>query len=358
MVWGWLPLPYFIVIKGVLYGNASVFKMEICIVGIADNERRDDGCRVSAVVVAGSQRERAERALKSIVRQEGFGVLGEAVLVDVGGEDVEPLPSAGEPGVRVIHRTERAAYGVMRAEAVHAARGEIIAFIEEHAAAMPGWMQGIVAVYDETKCVGASGEVHNLNPGAGISDAVAMMNYYDWLPPVSAYDADILVGHNATYLRSKLLEFGDELPRLLDGEPVLQTLLIRGGGRLRIDPRIRVAHQNETETRAISRGYYLWNRCFGARRITDEGWSPLYRLCRLLTTPLVPPVRVLRTTVNLARSKKVPLTHVLRYWPAMFAAQSGAALGLALGYSVGAGNADRKLGDYELDIHRGPVEPF
>ncbi len=316
-------------------------------------------CRVSVVIVAGTQRERCQRALKSVVDQAGLMEHGEVLLVDAGRLDQPPLPSASCPQVRTIPWTERTGYGIMRAAAVRQARGGIIAFLEEHAAARPGWLAGILAVYAETGCVGASGEIHSLNPGRGISDAVGMMNYYQWLPPIpTAYDSDILVGHNATYSRQALLGFGENLPALLDGEPMLQTLLIRQGGRLRIDPRISIGHQNEVATCAIMRGYYLWNRCFGTDRIVNEGWSLARRAWRLLSTPLVPLVRIVRMTWNLCRSGRVSLPHILRYWHVMFMAQCGAAVGLAAGYSVGVGSAARGLGDYELDIDRGPVEPL
>jgi hypothetical protein len=280
------------------------------------------------------------------------------VLIDAGGADLPALPSASVPGVRVIARPARGGYGVMQAEAVQAANGEIVAFLEEHAVALPGWLQGIVDVFAETGCVAASGEIHTLNAGNGISDAVAMMNYYQWLPPVTAYDAEILVGHNAVYSRQHLLDFGDDLPDLLDAEPVLQALLLDQGGRLRIDPRIRIAHQNEVTVRAIFRGYYLWNRSFGVHRVSHENWSILRRTWRIITIPLVPFVRIVRMTWSLARSARVPVAHVLRYWHAMFVAQCGAALGLAAGYLFGVGNAARQMGDYELDMDRGKVEPY
>ena len=154
---------------------------------------------------------------------------------------MDPLPGADHAAVRVVERPERGSFGVLRADAVRLARAPVVAFLEEHAEARAGWLVGIEATFVDRDVAGASGEVHTLNPGVGISDVIAVMNYVRWLPPLSeAWDAEVIVGHNAAYRTADLLAFGDELDVLLSSEVVLQRALRARGRRLVIDPGIAI----------------------------------------------------------------------------------------------------------------------
>ena len=139
---------------------------------------------VSVVIVPGNQRERATRSLASVLDQEGIE-RAEVVLLDAANDGSPPLPRSDEAGVRVFARPQRGTYGELRAEGTRLARAPIVAFLEEHAIGLPGWLAAIEESLATGEYCGASGEVHPLNPGSGISDAVALMNYARWLPPLT-----------------------------------------------------------------------------------------------------------------------------------------------------------------------------
>ena len=138
---------------------------------------------VSVVIVPGNQRERAARSLASVLDQDGIE-RAEVVLLDAANDGSPPLPRSDEAPVRVFARPERGTYGELRAEGARLARAPIVAFLEEHAIGLPGWLAAIEESLASGEYSGAGGEVHPLNPGVGISDAVALMNYARWLPPL------------------------------------------------------------------------------------------------------------------------------------------------------------------------------
>lgn len=309
---------------------------------------------VSIVIIPGNRRERAARSLASVLDQDGME-RAEVVLLDAANDGSPPLPRSDEAAVRVFPRPRRGTYGELRAEGTRLARAPIVAFLEEHAMALPGWLAAVEESLASGEYGGASGEVHPLNPGAGISDAVALMNYARWLPPLEERGpSTLVVGHNSAYRRDDLLAFGEELEHYLSCEVVLQWRLGALGRPFLINPAIRVAHLNETTLTAICKGYYLWNVSFGAGWSRAERWSASRRAFQALGTPWW----VLRRTIDIAQTAPRHRGTLLRHLPSVLVAQSVAAVGIAVGCTRGEGAHARRFADYELDQDRGPATAF
>jgi hypothetical protein len=311
---------------------------------------------VSVVIIPGNQRERAARSLASVLDQDGIE-RAEVILLDAANDGSPPLPRSDESAVRVLPRPQRGTYGGLRAEGTRLARAPIVAFLEEHAIGLPGWLTAIEESLRSGEYAGASGEVHPLNPGEGISDAVALMNYARWLPPLlERGPSTLVVGHNSAYLRDDLLAFGHDLEHYLSCEVVLQWQL---GARRRpflINPDIRVAHLNETTVSAICKGYYLWNVSFGAGWSRAEEWSASRRAAQALGVPWW----VVRRLVDVARTARTPQHRrtLVRHLPTMIVAQSAAAVGIAVGCTRGERSHALRFADYELDRDRGRATAF
>jgi hypothetical protein len=306
---------------------------------------------VSVVLVVGRQRARAARGLASVLGQDGIE-RAEVLLVECAPPGTPPLPGSDHEAVRVLERRGRGPFGELRADAVRAARGPVVAFVEEHVEALPGWLEAIESALGGGAWVAAGGEVHPLNPGVGISDLVAAMNYVRWQPPATRReDADVIVGHNAAYRRDALLALGDDLGGLLGSEVVLQRRLREAGGRLLVDPSIRIAHRNEVGVRSIARGYYLWNVSFGETWSATERWSRARRAAQVVGLPWW----VARRVSDMLRTAQPEVRRQLvRRLPAVLVAQAAGAAGIAVGCTVGDRGHARRFTDYELDEPRGP----
>ena len=307
---------------------------------------------VSVLLVVGNQRERSARALASVLGQEGIE-RAEVVLVDCGRRGIEPLLGSDHTAVRVVPKPERGAFGALRADAARLARAPIVVYIEEHVEALPGWLAAVERALSSGEYAGAGAEVHVLNPGVGISDLIAAMNYVRWQPPARRREhADVIVGHNAAYRRDDLLAFGDEIDRLLGSEVVLQRALVARGRPLLVDPAIRISHRNETRVRSICRGYYLWNVTFGDTWSTAESWSAPRRAAQVVGVPWWVARRV---SQMLREAQPETRRTLLRRLPAVLASQTAGAIGIAVGCTLGDRNHGRRFTDYEMDEPRGPV---
>jgi glycosyltransferase involved in cell wall biosynthesis len=312
---------------------------------------------ISVIILAGGKRQRVERAITSVLGQADLHELAELVVIDFAAGTAPALSAAGHALVEIRCEPALRSLGDVRAEAVAVARGQVIAFLEEHAVAAPGWLAGIAAVFRENdKCGAVCGEVRNANPGSAVSEAIAIMNYSRWLPPVSFNpDADIVVGHNCAYRKAALEGFGDDLGRMLEAEPLLQWELRKRGWRLQVDPRVAAAHQNEYRIPDICRGYFHWNRCFGYARASYNHWTWGHRALRAAATPLVPVVRMVKMARACRQGRRVAAADFIKALPAMLIAQSAASLGQTAGYLFGEGGAPIGLAECELNLDRGPV---
>jgi len=304
---------------------------------------------VSAILVAGRQRQRAQRALQGLLGQDGGEDL-EILLLDRE-NTFSPLRGSTHPRVRTLPLLPDQSFISARIAAIREARGEVVAFVEEHACTLPGWLLAIKQAFKTGGWSGVGCEMHNANPGQGISNAVALLNYLIWTPPAVPGPSRMLPGHNSAYRRAALLSFEEELPMLLQSEVLLQWRLWETGRQLAIIPEARIAHLNEGRLTTICRGYYLWNRCFGCYRARVYRWPLVKKLAWVLGAPLIPFIR-LGKSAGLLRKYPERFLRLLLYWPVWLVAWSAASLGQATGIVLGPGNAERLFTDYELNTPR------
>ena len=305
---------------------------------------------ISVVLVVGNQRARGELCLRNLLDQDGIQ-RAEIVLIDLGSQGSPPMRGSDSPFVRLMRKNRIEPFGELRAEGARLARGRLVGYIEEHCFAQPGWLTAAFKHLDG-RWAAIGGEMHTANPGIGISDAIAFMNYTTWRPPARAGESDLLPGQNVFYRREVLLSFGETLGTLLDNEAVLHWELAKHGHRLGIDPNLRFAHANETTLPSICRGYYLWHRCFGESRAHFAGMSAAERWLRALATPAVPLVRAGRMLRYLSADRPYEIWAFLRWLPVVLISQSFAALGTAVGLLFGRGRADLAFSVHETDEPR------
>jgi len=308
---------------------------------------------LSVILLVGDRRERAPGCLASLLAQD-LAQSMEMLVVDAGTSSAPPLALELPPNARLLRIAPTTTFGRVRAEAVRQARAPIVAFLEEHVRVLPGWAAATLRAH-AGPWAGVGPEVHNGNPGLGVSDVVWRMNYWRWLPPAARGESALLAGHNASYKRAALLEFSERLDDLLQAEVLLQWALVGRGHKLLVEPQVKIAHINETTLGSITRGYYLWNRCFGAMRPGFCGWSAATTIIRLLLTPLVPWVRLARLAAALAALAARGAGH----WTSIpgsllpaLVAESGSALGQAAGMLLGERDAGIRFLDYELNQYR------
>jgi len=250
-------------------------------------------------------------------------------------------------GHRVVEVGHMRSTARARAAGVRAASAEVVALVEDHAFPAPGWAEALVERHaEEWAAVGPV--MSNANPRSATSWANLLIEYAPWLEPCEAGEREHLPGHNGSYKRALLLEYGGRLEAMLDAESVLHWDLRARGHRLYLEPRARVFHQNFSAPAPSLALRFNGGRLFASARA--RGWPAWRRALYACASPLIPLVRCARIVGELSKPGR-PRRLMPKVLPALFAGLAFDGAGELAGYAFGAGDAMRKLSD--MEFHRG-----
>jgi len=306
---------------------------------------------LSVVLVVGDLRSRAEECLRSILRQESADRI-EVLLFDVAKPTAKSVAGSDHPSVRVISLPPETPFANARAEGVRRAHAPFVAFLEEHCRVRKGWIDALLSAH-AGPWAGVGGEVHNGNPDTPRSETIGLMTYGPWVPPAARdEDATHLPGHNASFRRDRLLEFGEELDLLLVSDINLHRRLRLAGGRLLLDPAVKFEHINPTGLSSLARGYFLWHRLYGWSRARVFRWSARRRILYVVLTPVIPLYFLVRLHREIRGSRRDLLAQFRRGLPLMWAAQMFCAVGQGFGLLFGPGDALGRFSQFELNEPR------
>ena len=262
--------------------------------------------------------------------------------------DVIPLDAPTVQGFRSVRVV---AFGAVasstaaaRAAGVRAARAPIVAFVEDHCFPQPGWAAALIAAHRNSwAAVGPA--VGNANPHSAISWANLLIEYGPWLEPAAAGAVEHLPGHNSSYKRAILLDYGANLEAMLEAETVLHWVLRAKGYRLYLESAARTAHLNFGRLAPWVPYLVYAGRVFAAARARH--WPFRRRLLYCGGAPLIPFVRLRRIRSDLRRPGR-PADLWPRIVPALLVGLILDMVGQLLGYALGAGKAGERLCYYEF----------
>jgi glycosyltransferase involved in cell wall biosynthesis len=300
---------------------------------------------LTVVIVAGRHRDRARQAIESVLDRSAPERI-ELIVVDLDA-DADPAGLEGiDPRVMVVRMGRETTFGQARAHAVSLAAAPVIAFLEEHCRAHPGWASALLNAHQGPwACVGP--EVHSMNPGVGWSDSVYLLGYSAWMPPAEAGETSTTVAHNSSYKADALRPFAGRLAELLLVEPLLQAELRQRGHRLYVEPQAKFSHINESGLRSL-RAFVYWNRCLGRIRSATPPWTLTRRVAYTVLSPLVPFVRTFRDMLRSLRTGRPAPGVYLRHVPRILVLHFLATVGLLLGSWLGTETDDVRFTDFEL----------
>ena len=102
---------------------------------------------LSIIVVSGTCRKRASSCLQSLLSQCGVEQ-AEIILIDTGDSGSVSLMKMNRRMISMTPNLESDSYGALRARAAKEAHGKLIAFIQEHCFALPGWVEAVLSHLD------------------------------------------------------------------------------------------------------------------------------------------------------------------------------------------------------------------
>jgi len=234
-----------------------------------------------------------------------------------------------------------------RATGVHAARAPIVAFVEDHCLPQQGWAAALIAAHGEPWAV-VGPAIGNANPCNAVSWANLLIEYSPWLDPAAAGRVEHLPGHNSSYKRAILLDYGPALETMLETESILHWDLRAKGFDLLLEPAAVALHENFTTIAASTRLRFHGGRMFAAARA--RGWSLARRLAYAAAAPLIPLVRLRRILAQVRRRRSPALP--ARTFPALALLLACDAAGEMAGYLLGAGAEARRGGEFEFHDDR------
>jgi hypothetical protein len=240
-----------------------------------------------------------------------------------------------------------------RAAGIRAASAPLVALAEDHSFPAPGWAAALIEAHRQPwAAVGP--QIGNANPEKLMGWANLLLEYGPWLAPAEAGPVEHLPGHNGSYKRAVLLEYGADLAPMLEAETTLHWDLRARGHRLYLEPAARVDHLNFSRPSTCLTLRFNGGRLFAACR--SRRWSPARRLLYAAATPLIPLVRLRRVLRTLCRPGR-PRWLLPRVLPALISALLVDALGELVGYTTGPGRSDQTLSALEFHPERHLTAP-
>ena len=248
---------------------------------------------------------------------------------------------------RVVQVGKIKSIGSAYAAGVREASAPVVALAEEHSFPKAGWAEAFLEAHHQAwAAVGPV--VLNANPYNSISWADLYIAYGRWLEPGEKGSIDHLPGHNSSYKRDILLQYGSALEVMMEAESVMHWDLRSKGYQLCLEPAAQTLHTNFGELSTFLLAQFYSGRQFAASRVENESWPLMRKLFYSAASPLIPAVRLYRILKNLRHGDgSNPLITVL---PALLLGLFVDAAGQSVGFTFGAGDATRILVD--LEFHR------
>lgn len=235
-----------------------------------------------------------------------------------------------------------------RAEGIRAAKAPLVALTEDHCYPEPEWAAALVKAH-EGPWAAVGPVIGNANPASMTSWANLLVEYGPWLDPMQAGEVDHLPGHNSSYKREMLLQYGPTLEVMLEAESTLHWDLRDKGARLYLEPAAKARHLSYSRASFWLQLRFHAGRVFAAARA--RSWPARHRILYVLGGPLIPWVRLWRIVRELRRPGR-PRHLLPGILPSLIAGLLIDGLGEMLGYASGAGDSLDKVTDAEFDRAR------
>ena len=288
--------------------------------------------------------ETIRRTVKCLVRQTVCNRV-ELVIVAPADADIDVDEDLVAPlaGVHIVRMASLTPTGPGRAAGIRGASAPIVAFGEEHCFPSTTWAAALLEAHrGDVTAVGPA--MHNANPDSIVSWADFLIGYGPWAAPVVRHEPEYLPGHNSSYKRAVLVEYGDALETLMEAETVLMWDLRGKGHRLVLEPAAQTAHTNFGLWSSWLPVMFLNGRAFADTR--SAGWPLARRLAFVAASPAIPLVRLGRTLGH-ARRLGRGMPFLARVVPTLTLGLVLDGIGQMAGYALGAGEAHSKLAAYE-----------
>lgn len=290
------------------------------------------GAEASVILVAPEGRIGIARILDRLRSQSAAAQL--EVVIASPAADVAELCLLSEPAfadMRVV-AADLSTSARARAAAIVAARAPIVIFVEDHCFPVrEDWAAQILLAHQRPH-VGVGPVMRNANPATATSWASLAVEYGPFLDRSAAGEVDFIPGHNSSYKREALLQYGGDLADMLEAEWVLHVDLRARGFTLWLDPSIEVEHLNYSHAGRATKLQLLSGWMFAASR--SASWPAMRRACYAAVFPVIALRRMVTVTGQMFRSPRTR-PDAPRSLPMVIVLLLASGLGEGIGYAFG-----------------------
>ncbi|MGI9036146.1 MAG: glycosyltransferase [Pyrinomonadaceae bacterium] len=242
------------------------------------------------------------------------------------------------PDVKLIKLSAPRGIPEMRFTAMKQARGEFLAFTEDHCLAPENWLAQIAEAHESGYEV-IGGAVENASRKRLIDRAVFLCEYSAFMPPIAGGETEIVTGNNTSFKRSALEKLDESLLKNY-WEYFLLAELKRDGVKFFSVSSLVVNHKKNFGFLYFLAQRFHYSRSFAWMRKRKSAFPE--QILHLLYTPFLPFHQTWKIFQNVRRKNRNQRDFFLSL-PLLLVFMTSYALGELIGNLFGAGKSLSKV---------------
>ena len=283
---------------------------------------------VSIVVATGDRHARTLKCIEAIYRQAGLDDC-EVLLIDSSPSDCSAL-YADFPGIRYVQSSNHALVGAERLQGLQLACAPIVAFLEDHAAPWPGWLEAVRHAFARSEKIAIVNYAIARDAGAGyVSRALQLTQYGHWMLPHPSGSIRYACHQNLAYRREELARVCQGDDQLMESEYLVHRRLLAEGWTIWYAADAVIDHQNFDDLVAGCHGFNALRQIIGAGRANLGHWPRWKRLAWAAGMLMTPPLLIGRLARSVAARPALwgeflmalPVMAISHTWGALYEAR-------------------------------------
>lgn len=242
------------------------------------------------------------------------------------------------PEFRVIRCPAETSLPELRAIALDAAKGSVVAVTEDHCVPPPDWIHNLAQAFEDAPegTLAVGGCISNGVAETAFDRATFLCEYAAFQYPVPEGPCDTLPGMNIAYLRSSLLGFNAKTLQSGFWEATVHPDLRGAGAGFFSTNRIKTLHCKKFSLASFFRQRFLYSRHYAGSRVASQALPQ--RLAMFFLSFVLPPILVGRLVRTLWR-KRASGTETLGALPFLLLFLMVGVCGELTGCLIGPGDA-------------------
>ena len=287
--------------------------------------------QVSAIVIVGSQRIRAQQSITALCNQENANQL-ELVIVDCETATYSKLETHGDASIVYLTPNGTKTWGQIRAYAVQQSSAPILAFLEEHTKAQKGWLTAIINAFEAHHLSAATYSFISGNSNNYVARSGHIAEYGLWSAPASKISSSFLPWNNFILSRSFLMSLDADLDQLFENDTLIYDHIRRTNANyVQINDAV-LAHIGHENLLGLLVGSFYGSQLVAHQRVLAGQWNWARRIVYAFSVPLFVPFMRLRRLFSHYLNTSQPLWRLIEALPIILLLYFTGSVAEGLGY--------------------------